>query len=164
MDNEVRDALNAQMNREFSAAYLYLAMAAHFEGESLDGFACWMRLQSQEEVEHAMRIFQYLARRGEPPRLQEIPAPPSEFEAPLSVFEQALEHERKITGHIHDLYELAVQKRDVATRIELDWFVTEQVEEEDSVGAVVDRLRRAGGDPASILVLDRELGHRGEGA
>jgi ferritin len=161
MDSELRDALQTQLNRELSAAYVYLAMAAHFENESLEGFARWMQLQSEEEREHAMRIFDYLLRRGEKPVLKEIPAPPADFGPPLSVFQNALEHEKKVTGHIHEIHDLAIRKGDAATRIEMDWFVTEQVEEEDLVGAVVDRLERAGEDPAALLFLDRELGTRG---
>lgn len=161
MDPELRDALEAQLNRELSAAYVYLAMAAHFDDESLEGFARWMRLQSREELGHAMRIFDYLLQRGEKPGLREIPAPSDDFGAPRSVFQRALDHERKITAHIRELHGLAVEKQDPATRIEMDWFVKEQVEEEDSVGTVVDRLEKAGEDPAAILLLDRELGARG---
>ena len=155
-------ALNDQINREFYASYLYLAMAAHFDLQSLDGFARWMFKQSEEEYGHAMRILRHVLERGGQVELKPIDAPPAEFGSPLSIFEQALEHEQRVTQHIHDIYRLAVEEEDYATQSLMEWFVNEQVEEEDTVGRIVDRLRLAGDNRAAILMLDAELGQREE--
>lgn len=160
MDAGVQDALNQQIGQEFYAAYLYLAMSAHFERESLLGFAKWMRLQAEEELGHGMRLFDYMNRRGAEVTFNGIDAPHDGFGTPLEIFETALAHEKKVTALIHDLYDLAVQNHDHATQLELQWFVTEQVEEEDSIGTIVDQLRMAGGNEAAILLLDRELATR----
>lgn len=163
MDASVRDAINEQINHEFYAAYLYLAMAAHFEAESMDGFGQWMRMQAREEVEHAMRLFDYLLRRGEGVELEAVAKPGASFDSPLTIFRQALEHEKKVTGLINDLYELAVEQNDYPTQLELQWFIDEQVEEEDSVGRVVEQIEMAGDSRAALLMLDQRLGSRTEG-
>lgn len=160
LSERVQQALNEQINREFYASYLYLAMAAHFEEQSLDGFARWMYAQSEEEYGHAMRILRHVLERGGHVELAPIAAPPAEFGAPLDVFQQSLDHERKVTGHIHDIYRLAMEEQDYAAQSLMEWFVNEQVEEEDTVGRIVDRLRMAGDDRAAILLLDAELGSR----
>ncbi len=160
LSERVQQALNEQINREFYASYLYLAMAAHFEEQSLDGFARWMYAQSEEEYGHAMRILRHVLERGGHVELASIAAPPAEFGAPLDVFQQSLDHERKVTGHIHDIYRLAMEEQDYAAQSLMEWFVNEQVEEEDTVGRIVDRLRMAGDDRAAILMLDAELGSR----
>ena len=161
MKESVRRAINNQINHEFHAAYLYLAMAGHFELESLNGFGQWMRAQAREEVEHAMRLFDFMLQRGERVDLDEIAAPDAEFDSPVSIFRAALEHERKVTGLIHELYELASEEKDYPTRLELQWFIQEQVEEEDSVGSMVAQLEMAGENRAALLMLDRTLGDRG---
>jgi ferritin len=163
MGPEVQAALNDQIRMELSSGYVYLAMAAQFEAQSYDGFAHWMRLQAREELEHAMRLFDYVNRRGGRVVLQAIPCPPEEFGAPLKAFKNALEHEQAVTASIHRLYAVAGDHNDVATQRELDWFVTEQVEEEENAGRAVDLLTRAGDDPASLLFLDREFGSRSSG-
>ncbi len=155
-------ALNDQINREFYASYLYLAMAAHFDLQSLDGFARWMFKQSEEEYGHAMRILNHVLERGGRVELQPIAAPPSEFGTPLDIFRQALEHEQRVTGYINDIYKMAVEEEDYATQSLMEWFVNEQVEEEDTVGRIVDRLELAGDNRAAILMLDAELGQRTE--
>lgn len=160
MDARVRDAINEQINQEFHAAYLYLAMAAHFELQSLDGFGQWMRMQAKEEVTHAMRLFDFLIRRGEEVALDTVSRPESTFESPISIFQQALDHEKKVTAMIDELYGLATEKRDYPTQLELQWFIAEQVEEEDSVGRVVEQLDMAGDSRAALLMLDQELGAR----
>jgi ferritin len=160
MNDNVRIALNEQINREFYAAYLYLAMAAHFEAEALEGFAHWMRLQAQEEQGHAMRLFNYLLERGARVELGTIEAPPASFESPLSIAEQALEHERKVSEQINRIYALAAEHRDFATQVQLQWFLTEQVEEENSGQTMVERLRMAGDNRAALLILDREVAAR----
>ncbi len=158
----VLKALNDQINREFYASYLYLAMAAHFDLQSLDGFARWMFKQSEEEYGHAMRILNHVLERGGKVELQPIAAPPAEFGSPLDIFRQALEHERKVTGYINEIYKLAVEEEDYAAQSLMEWFVNEQVEEEDTVGRIVDRLELAGDNRAAILMLDAELGQRTE--
>lgn len=160
MDDAVRTAIEEQINHEFEAAYLYLAMAAHFEVQSLDGFGMWMRMQAQEEVAHAMRLFDFLVRRGFAAKLSSVPGPAADFGAPLAIFQQALEHERKVTQLIGSLYELAVANKDRPTQLELQWFVTEQVEEEASVGNVVEQLQMVGDSRAALLMLDQKLGSR----
>lgn len=162
MNEAVRDALSEQITEEFHAAYLYLAMAAHFELQSLDGFSHWMRLQSDEEIGHAMRLFNYLLERGEKVELGSIDSPTNDFGSPLDVFRKALDHEKKVSEMIHELYDLALEKHDHATQLQLQWFVTEQVEEEDLVGNVVARVEMAGDDRAALLMLDRELGGRSD--
>jgi ferritin len=160
MNEDVRSAINDQINREFFAAYLYLAMAAHFDAEALDGFARWMRLQSKEELGHAMRLHDYLLERGARVELRAIEAPPLEFGSPLSIAEQALEHERQVSKSINRIYALAHQEGDYATQVQLQWFVTEQVEEEHSAETMVERLRMASDNRAALLILDREVAAR----
>jgi ferritin len=160
MKQAVQDAVNEQIKHELSSAYVYLSMSAHFEGENLPGFARWMRMQAQEELGHAMRLFDYVNQRGGQVILQAIEQPPHEFSSPLSIFEQALEHETKVTQLIEQLYETAVQHKDYATQVQMQWFITEQVEEEDSASLIVDQLKMAGNDRAALLMLDRQLGAR----
>lgn len=156
----VRDALNDQVNRELFAAYLYLSMVNYFETESLPGFARWMRHQAREEVSHADRIMNHLHERGEQVELEAIEKPQATWSSPLEAMRDALEHERRVTGHIHDIYDLASEKGDHAAKVMLQWFIEEQVEEEDSAGAIVDQLERIGDSGASLLVLDGRLGAR----
>ncbi|HSH75097.1 MAG TPA: ferritin [Longimicrobiales bacterium] len=160
MDDEVRGAIHNQINQELRAAYLYLAMAAHFEVQSLDGFGTWMRLQAREEVGHAMRLFDFVVRRGGEVRLLDLPAPDAKLGSPLEVFKLALEHEIKVTALINELYELAAAKRDYPTRLELQWFIEEQVEEEATAGKIVEQLEMVGDDRAALLTLDQKLGGR----
>lgn len=158
----VHAAVNAQIAHELESAYVYLSMSAHFEAENLPGFARWMRAQAQEEMGHAMRLFDYLVERGAKITLQPLPQPPVDFGPPLAVFEQALAHERKISQLIDDLYEAAKEHRDNPTQVMLQWFITEQVEEENNVGQVVEQIRRAGDNQAALLFMDRQLGARKE--
>jgi ferritin len=160
MKGAVRDAVGEQIKHEFYSAYLYLSMAGSFEVANLPGFAHWMRQQSREELEHAMKFFDFLLDRGEHIQLRAIEEPPYAFRSPLDTFEQALEHEKEITARIHDLYELAVRENDYPAQVFLNWFVAEQVEEEKSATEIVERLRMAGEDGAALLLLDSELGNR----
>ncbi len=160
MDKELLDALNTQMNREFHAAYLYLAMAAYFESENLKGFAKWMRAQANEELEHAMKFFDFINERNETVVLKPIEAPKQEWNSPLEAFKDAYEHERKVSNYIHQIYELAQQKKDYPTQVFLHWFITEQVEEEDQTLQIVELLEKAGDNFAAILELDERLGSR----
>jgi ferritin len=160
MDDAVHKAIEDQIGHEFHAAYLYLAMAGHFEVQGLEGFGRWMRMQAQEEVGHAMRLFDFLVRRGTSVTLKDVPGPASEFGTPLDIFRQALEHEKEVTALINALLDLAVTKKDYPTQLELQWFVTEQVEEEASVGQVVEQLEMVGESRAALLMLDQRLGER----
>lgn len=158
----MQDALNAQINLEFTSAYAYLAAAAHFEAASLPGLAGWMRQQYAEEIEHALRLFDHLHDRGGRVRLGAIAEPRADFARPLDAFQMALGHEQKVTASIHNLYALAAKENDYATQTMLQWFITEQVEEEKNVGQVVDWLMLAGDAPAALLMLDQKLGQRAD--
>lgn len=160
MRGAVRDAVSEQIKHEFYSAYLYLSMAGSFEVASLPGFAQWMRKQSEEEREHAMKLFDFLLDRGEHVELQAIDQPPYAFRSSLDTFEQALEHEKEITSRIHELYDLSARENDYPAQVLLGWFVTEQVEEEKNATEIVERLKMAGEDGAALLLLDRELGQR----
>jgi ferritin len=160
MDKAVQDAVNEQIGQEFSAAYLYLAASAHFDREALLGFSKWMRMQAKEELLHAMRLFDFMNDRSANVRLEEVPAAPTRFGTPLSVFQNALANERRVSDLIHELYDLALKKHDHATQLQLQWFITEQVEEEKTIQTIVDQLRMAGDNKAAVLMLDRELGGR----
>ncbi len=163
--DSVRDALNAQMNREFYSANLYLAMAAYFESMSLKGFSAWMQVQAKEEQAHGMKFYGYLVGQCARIAMEAIPAPKAGWETPLAAFEHALAHEQKVTGHIHDLADLAMKEKDHATAEFLQWFVKEQVEEEANATENVSKLQLAtAGGAALLYLLDQELGKRGKAA
>jgi ferritin len=162
MQTTVEKAFNEQIRHELESAYLYLSMSAHFEAANLPGFARWMRVQSREEMDHAMRLYDHVIERGGRVVLQAIAKPQSEFGAPLSIFEAALEHEKKITGLIEKLYETAAAEKDYAAQLALQWFITEQVEEEQNAGTVVEQLRLVGENPTALLMMDRQLGARAD--
>lgn len=157
----VQDAINEQIRNELFSAYLYLSMSAHFEGESLPGFARWMRVQAREEVSHGMKLFDYLADRGGRIVLGALEAPPTTFDSPLAIFRQSYAHEQKVTAMIHALYALAAGEKDYASQLALNWFVTEQVEEEKTASDIAARLEMVGDNRVALLMLDRELGARG---
>lgn len=161
INDRLEEAINNQINEELYSAYLYLSVAADFGDKNLEGFQGWMKAQAQEEVEHAMRLFNYLEERGGRVRLQEIEEPKAKWESPLEAFKDAYEHEKYITGKINELVELAEEKNDKATLNMLQWFVDEQVEEEDSVSAIVEKLEMVGDSASGLLMLDSELGKRG---
>ncbi|MFW6082485.1 MAG: ferritin [Chloroflexota bacterium] len=161
LSNAMQKAINEQVRDELYSAYLYLSMAAYFESVSLAGFASWMRAQSEEEVSHAMKLFDFVNERGGRVLLHAIDQPPVDFESPRAVFEMTYEHEQKVTGLIHDLYELAKEEKDYAAQVMLHWFIEEQVEEEDSVSQILDTLERIGDKDHALIMLDRELGQRG---
>lgn len=153
-------AINQQIMGEFSSAYLYLAMAGHFETANLQGFARWMRVQAQEEASHALILFHFLTDRGGQPVLGPLEVPPAEYGTPQEVFKRVKDHEKKVSEAIYELADLAVAEKDHATRALLDWFATEQVEEQAVSGSIHARLKFLAGDPAGLLGLDRELGQR----
>jgi len=153
-------ALNEQINAEYYSSYLYLGMAAYFEAEDLEGFAHWMKLQAQEELGHAMKIFDQVLERGGKVVLQPLDGSPTEWDSPLAAFTAAYEHEKVITGKINDLVNLAASEGDHATSNFLQWFVGEQVEEEASAEKVVNILSKIGGSVGGLYQLDHRLGHR----
>jgi ferritin len=158
LDARIESALNEQINHELASAYLYLSMAAHFEAENLPGSAKWMRRQSTEEQVHAMKIFDYITDRDGRVRLQAVAQPPVEFRSTLDIWERALAHEQKVSGLIHSLYALAVEAKDYPTQALMQWFVTEQVEEEKTARSVVEQVRRIGEASSALFFLDRHLG------
>jgi ferritin len=160
MNDRIQAAFNEQINEELFSSYVYLAMSAHLETMNLEGFTSWMRLQAQEELGHAMRLFDHINRRGGRVALKAIGEPPSDFGTPLQVFEKALSHEQHITACIGALYKVAQEENDYAAQVELQWFINEQVEEEENTGRVVEQLRMAGDNKGALLMLDRELGQR----
>lgn len=161
LDQKIQDAFNEQINAEFHSGYLYLSMAAYFESQNLRGMAHWMRIQGQEEHGHAMKFFDFIHERGGQVMLKRIEAPKVEWPSPLAAFEDAYEHERMITGRINKLVDLAAAQKDHASSVFLQWFVTEQVEEEASALEIVDRLKLGGEQPNFLFLLDRHLAQRG---
>lgn len=153
-------ALNAQFNAELYSGYLYLAMAAYFEDNDYSGFAAWMRVQADEELEHGMKFYDYILRRGAKVNIEAIAKPETEWESPLAAFEQALSHERYVTSLINDLVALAREEKDFATDNFLQWFVEEQVEEEENAMELVAKAKLADGDNRLIYELNKELGGR----
>ena len=158
--SKVQEAMNEQIKNELYSAYIYLSMAAHFEAVNLPGFAHWMRMQSNEEVEHAMKFFDFINERGGRVELRAIEGPQVEWGSPLEIFETALGHEQKVTGMINNIYEIAVEEKDYASQNMLQWFIDEQVEEEKSAGEIVETLKMFGERDTVILLLDRQLGER----
>ena len=157
---DLEAGMNTQIAAELYSSHLYLAMSAYCESEGLPGFAHWFKLQSDEEREHALKFVRHVADRGGRVTLTGVEAPETEFASPQAAFEAALAHEMNVTMMIDGLYGMAVQHGDYASQAFLQWFVTEQVEEERTVGEIVRTLKNVGGEPASLLLLDRELGAR----
>lgn len=160
LKENVQEGINEQIRHELYSAYLYLSMSAHFEDQFWKGFAHWMRLQATEELKHALRLFDFVLRRGGRPTLKPIDQPPASFTSPLDIFQRALEHERTNTGAINQLFELAISEKDYPTRVEVEWFITEQVEEENTAEEIVERAKLAGDDRGALLLLDQQLGGR----
>jgi ferritin len=160
LTEKMQNALNGQLNAELYSSYLYLSMNAYFKSVNLDGFANWMYYQAQEELTHAMKFYDFIIQRGEKVQLMRVEAPPTKWDSPLAVFEATLEHERKVTGLINDLVEIANAERDHATHIFLQWFVSEQVEEEENVGGVLEQLKLVGEAKGGLFMIDRELAKR----
>ncbi|MFO7653472.1 MAG: ferritin [Candidatus Krumholzibacteriia bacterium] len=160
---KLQDALNDQINAEIHSGYIYLSMAAWFESRNLDGCARWMRLQSQEENMHGMKIFDYLGSRGARVKLKAVAAPDHDWPTPLACFEAALAHEKSMTERIDRLAELAQTEKDHATDNLMRWYVNEQVEEEASVDDICQKLRLVGEDGMGLFMIDRELKQRQPG-
>jgi ferritin len=160
LNKKMEEVLNNQHNAELYSGYLYLAMSAYFQSMNLGGFATWMRVQAQEELVHAMKFYDFINTRGGRVLLKTIDGPPSEWDSPLAAFEAAYAHEQKVTGMINNLVGLAREEHDHATEIFLQWFVSEQVEEEDSANGVVQKIRLMGDARGALFMLDGELGQR----
>ena len=157
---KVQDAINSQINAEFWSAYLYLSMAQYFHAQGRSGMAHWFEIQFQEEQAHAQILINYLNSRDGRVLLSAIDAVPTEWKSELDAFEEVLKHEQKVTALINDLYYVAESERDYATRARLDWFVTEQVEEEETAREIIDRLKLIGDNGLAMYTLDTELGAR----
>lgn len=160
VSKKINRVLNTQIQSELYASHLYLAMSAYADSRNLPGFAHWMRHQSEEERRHALRIFDYLRDREATIEIGEVKRPPADFGSPLEMFESSLEHERKVTRQIHEAYDLADKENDHATMIHLQWFISEQVEEERTASEITARLKMAGNDLPSLLIIDQELASR----
>jgi ferritin len=160
LSKKMEKAINGQINAEIYSSYMYLSMSAWFEQAGLAGLANWMRQQVQEEMFHAMKMFNFVNERGARVILGTIEKPPTEWKSALDVFTATLAHEQKVTGLINDLTNLALDERDHATNIFLQWFISEQVEEESGVGAILDKLKLIGKDSSGLFALDQELGQR----
>ena len=159
-NQKIQDAFNKQLNAELFSSYLYLSMSAYFDSQTLKGMANWMRMQAQEEVQHAMKFYDFINDRGGRVVLAPVEGPETEWDSPLAAFEGAHKHECKVTGLIHDLVDLAIKEKDHAANAFLQWFVTEQVEEEASVTEIADKLRLVGDRGGVLFMLDKELGQR----
>jgi ferritin len=157
---KLETAFSEQVKHELDSGYLYLAMAAWFDGGGLPGMGRWMRAQAQEELAHAMRFFRHILERGGRVRLHALAEPKAEWESALAAFEAAYKHEQFITGRINELMKMSRADNDFASQVLLQWFVDEQVEEEDTAKGIVDKLKLVGGDGNGLLTLDRELGNR----
>ncbi len=161
MDKTILDAISDQVNLEFYSSHLYLSMAGYCDEQHLPGFAHWLIAQAEEERGHAIRLIKFVEKCGARVKLKAIDEPPADFKSPLSVFESILEHEKFITSNIHNLYELAGKKKDYATQIELQWFINEQVEEEQTADELLHVLRKVKDSPQGLVSLDRQLARRG---
>jgi len=161
LSNKIQEALNDHLNAELYSSYFYLAMSAHLGSRNLNGCANWMRVQAREELEHAMKCFDYLNNQGGKVTLTAIEQPPTDWDSPLAVFEDAFRHEQKVTERINGLCGVAIGEQDHATGIFLQWFVTEQIEEEATFNDILHKLRLIGDDPGGLFMLDMELGKRG---
>lgn len=153
-------SLNKQLNNELYSAYLYLAMSSYTTHIGLKGAANWFMVQYHEEMVHAMKFYDYVNSQGEHARLEAIATPPAEFGTLLSMFEQTLKHEQFITKCINDLMDLAIKDKDHATQIFLQWFVTEQIEEEGNDNDVIAKLKLVGDSPQALMMIDSELATR----
>jgi ferritin len=156
----VQDAINEQINNELSASYIYLAMSAYCERENFTGCAKWLRLQSQEEYGHAMRLLDFLLARDGAVKLKAIAEPNVQYKSIAAVFEQALKQEQETTGEIDQLYDLSHKEKAFAALVEMQWFITEQVEEEKTAREIVAKFHLCKDDPSALMDLDRELGGR----
>ncbi|HJQ78615.1 MAG TPA: ferritin [Lacipirellulaceae bacterium] len=160
LNDTMQEAVNQQINNELFSMYSYLSMSAYCEHKQFRGCAHWMRLQSQEEYGHAMRLYDFLIARQGRVKLQPIAQPQFDFASIPDVFKKALEQEQTVTAQINSLYEMAFAEKSFAALVELEWFINEQVEEEKTARDIVYKFQLVKDDPAALLDLDRELGAR----
>lgn len=162
LSKKMTAALNDQINMEVASAYIYLSMSGYCAEANLKGAASWLRIQWGEELEHATKLIDYVGERGGSVALKTIAQPPSKFKSLLDVFEQVLAHEQKVTAAIHKIYDLAITEKDYASQTFLQWYVNEQVEEENSPAEIIGMLRLVGDSGAALLVVDRQLAERAQ--
>lgn len=160
INKKVEDILNAQINKEFYSAYLYLAMSAYFDEIGLKGFSHWTKVQAREEVDHGMIIFDYIIARNGNVDFKQIDIPDTDFHEPLQVFEKIYEHEKSVTSSIDSVASMSEDECDLATRNFIDWYIAEQVEEEASVYEVIKKMKMFGSDKSILYHLDKELSSR----
>lgn len=159
----IQDALNKQIMREMYSSNLYLAMSSWYAVKNLNGFAHWMRHQAEEEMEHAMKLFDYLLQRGGTPVVSAISEPKQEWASATEAFEDAYQHEQLVTGWINELMDLAISEKDHATSSMLKWFIDEQVEEEATVSEILEKIKLTNESPNGLFLIDRELKMRARG-
>lgn len=162
LEQKIQKAMNEQINKELFSSYLYLSMSAWCESEGYPGCAKWLGVQSEEEKQHAMKIYRFVHERGGKVELETIDKPKAEFKSLPVLFNLVLEHEQKVSASITALYETAMKANDYPTQIMLQWFITEQVEEEKNANEIVDLLKKVGDSPVSLMMFDRQLGARTE--
>jgi ferritin len=162
ISKKMQDAINKQIQAEFYSAYLYLSMSAHFQKINLPGVSSWLRTQYEEERAHALKLYDYVLERGGEVELMAIDKPEMAWESPLAAFKEVFQHEQHVTSLITELYETAVAEKDYATQVLLQWFITEQVEEEDNAAQVVANLEMVETRQTAVLMLDHRMGKRGE--
>lgn len=158
--DKILKALNKQLNEELYSSYAYLAMFAHFSSLSLDGFGHWFRVQSQEEYGHAMKILQYILDRDGKVSLMKVDPPKATWKTPQAVFKETYDQEVFVSKSINEIVELALTEKDYATNNFMQWFVSEQVEEESTASKLLDRINLVGDNKNGLLLLDKELGMR----
>ncbi len=160
---KIAEELNKQVNREFYSAYFYLSMSAYSDFLGLKGFANWFIMKNQEETQHAMKIYKYILDQGAQMKLLPVEQPPSIFDSPLAMFENTLIHEQTVTQQFNELVDLAAAKKDHATHIFLQWFITEQIEEEATVSEIIHKIKLVGGKGDGLFMIDNQLGQLAQG-
>jgi len=161
LEQKMEAALNQQINAEIWSRFLYLSMSYDMDDKGYEGFAAWFYLQAVEEFEHATRFVKYIQARGGKVRLMPIEGVRQEWDSPKDAFEDTLKHEKIVTEKIHKLMDLAIELKDYATQNMLQWFIDEQVEEEDTASKILEKLKRIENIPAALYALDKRLGERG---
>ena len=160
MDSKMVDAINEQINFELYSSYIYLSMSIYFKSLNLNGFASWMQIQVQEELAHAMKMYNFLEDRNGKVVLEAIAKPRASWNSPLDAFQNAYDHEKIVTSRINNLVDMALQQRDHATNAHLQWFISEQVEEESNFCTIVQQISLAEKSPGGFFLLDKEFGQR----
>lgn len=160
ISDKIRDVLNEQINKEFYSAYLYLSMSAYFAQVGLYGFSKWTKVQSKEEIDHGMILFEYVIGRNSQIYLNQIEMPSFEYKSPLGIFEQIYQHERSITSAIDCVAQMTEGDCDLATRNFIDWYLEEQIEEEAMVSRIISKLKAFGEEQSALYLIDKELSQR----